>query len=247
MKTPRAILFDLDDTILLAFARPDLAWPQVLQNVMGDSEAVPVSVIASAIKAFSKKFWLDPELNRKWRVEMLGARREIVAGAFLELTRSGYKMPPLAVANQIANDFSETCDNQISMFPDAHDVLTELKRKGLSLALITNGAAVAQRVKIDRFKLTSYFDHIQIEGEVGFGKPEERAYLHAMSNLRVKPGETWMVGDNLEWEVRAPQKLGIFAVWHDIRGRGVSPNPEITPDLIIASLSDLLKHPALIN
>ena len=110
------------------------------------------------------------------------------------------------------------------------------------MALITNGAAEAQRVKIGRFKLTDYFDHIQIEEEVGFGKPEEQAYLHAMSALGVKPNETWMVGDNLEWEILAPQKLGIFAVWHDIRGRGASPIAEIIPDLTISSLSDLLEH-----
>jgi FMN phosphatase YigB (HAD superfamily) len=32
-----------------------------------------------------------------------------------------------------------------------------------------------------------------------------------MSVLGVEAHETWMVGDNLEWEVAAPQRLGIFA------------------------------------
>jgi hypothetical protein len=34
--------------------------------------------------------------------------------------------------------------------------------------------------------------------EHGFGKPEERAYNHAMEVLGVGPDETWIVGDNLE-------------------------------------------------
>nr|QQZ52071.1 HAD family hydrolase [Phenylobacterium glaciei] len=59
---------------------------------------------------------------------------------------------------------------------------------------------------------------MQIEGEAGFGKPEEQAYLHAMAALGVKPHETWMVGDNLEWEVAGPQRLGIYAIWHDHLG-----------------------------
>ena len=33
--------------------------------------------------------------------------------------------------------------------------------------------------------------------------------------LGVGPHETWMVGDNLEWEIVAPQRLGIYAIWHD--------------------------------
>jgi putative hydrolase of the HAD superfamily len=242
MPNPQAILFDLDDTILLALSRPDVAWRTVVAKVIGDSEALPITVVASAIKTFSKEFWSDAERNRIWRVQMPGARREIVAGAFTTLIEAGYNLPPPGVANQIADDFTVFCDDQISIFPDAYEVLAELKRRGLKMALITNGAAEAQRVKIGRFKLTDYFDHIQIEEEVGFGKPEEQAYLHAMSALGVKPNETWMVGDNLEWEILAPQKLGIFAVWHDIRARGASPIAEIIPDLIISSLSDLLQH-----
>ena len=31
---PRAILFDLDDTILPAFSRPDMAWTEVVGHVM---------------------------------------------------------------------------------------------------------------------------------------------------------------------------------------------------------------------
>ncbi|MGA9348435.1 MAG: HAD-IA family hydrolase [Anaerolineae bacterium] len=46
-----------------------------------------------------------------------------------------------------------------------------------------------------------------IKGEFGVGKPDDRVYLHALDQLNVKPEETWMVGDNLEWDVRAPQRM----------------------------------------
>jgi putative hydrolase of the HAD superfamily len=52
-----------------------------------------------------------------------------------------------------------------------------------------------------------------------------------------------MVGDNLEWEVIAPQWLGIFAVWHDHTGRGLPKGTTARPDLIIRSLRELI--PAL--
>ena len=111
---------------------------------------------------------------------------------------------------------------------------------GIKLALITNGAAEPQRAKVVRFALEHRFDHIQIEGEHGFGKPEERAYTHAMEVLGVGPHETWMVGDNLEWEIVAPQRLGIYAIWHDGYGVGLPRSSPIRPDRIIRRLSELL-------
>ncbi len=48
-----------------------------------------------------------------------------------------------------------------------------------------------------------------------------------------------MVGDNLEWDVAAPQRLGIFGIWVDYAGTGVPAGREIRPDRIIRSLSEV--------
>jgi hypothetical protein len=75
----------------------------------------------------------------------------------------------------------------------------------------------------------------------GFGEPQERAYTHAMEALGVEPHETSMVGDNLEWEIAAPQRLGIYAIWHDAYRIGIPPNCGVQPDRIIHSLPELLR------
>ena len=113
--------------------------------------------------------------------------------------------------------------------------------RGTRLGLVTNGAAALQRAKILRFDLAHRFDHIQIEGEHGFGKPEERAYRHALRALDVEARETWMVGDNLEWEVVAPQRLGIYAIWFDPAGKGLPEGSSVRPDRIVGRLSELLR------
>ena len=117
-------------------------------------------------------------------------------------------MPGRALCDEIAERFNALHDAELQCFPGAHDTLDRLKELGVRLALITNGAAAPQRAKVVRFALEHRFDHIQIEGEHGFGKPEERAYTHAMAALGVTARDTWMVGDNLEWEVAAPRRLG---------------------------------------
>jgi putative hydrolase of the HAD superfamily len=61
-----------------------------------------------------------------------------------------------------------------------------------------------------------------------------------MAALGVGPQETWMVGDNLEWEIVAPQRLGIYAIWYDGYSTGLPPGCEVRPDRIIRSLPELL-------
>ena len=47
-------------------------------------------------------------------------------------------------------------------------------------------------------------------------------------------------GVGLEWEVAAPQKIGIFAIWMDSRGKGLPESTNIRPDRIIKALPELL-------
>jgi putative hydrolase of the HAD superfamily len=63
----------------------------------------------------------------------------------------------------------------------------------------------------------------------------------------VKPSDAWMVGDNLEWDVAAPQKLGMRGIWIDLRGRGVPEQSAVKPDYIIRLLAELrsLLEPAV--
>jgi putative hydrolase of the HAD superfamily len=241
---PRAILFDLDDTILQAYGRPGSAWLVVAEEFAADLRPLSPAQTAQAIVAFARDFWADAERHRIWRVQLSAARREVVAGAFARLAASGHSVPSPAVAQRMADRFSTYRDEQMGLFPDAHAVVDALKGHGVRLGLITNGAAGAQRTKIERFDLVHRFDHIQIEGEHGFGKPEERAYRHAMHSLGVQAPETWIVGDNLEWEVVAPQRLGIYAIWCDPDGRGLPAQSAVKPDRIIKTLSELLPPPA---
>lgn len=164
----------------------------------------------------------------------------MVKGGFAALAADGHAALPTSLATRLADRFTTFREEEMFVFPGAHDAIDALKARGVKLALVTNGAADTQRAKVERFALTHRFDHIQIEGEHGFGKPEARAYLHAMQALGVTAAETWMVGDNLEWEVEAPQRLGIYAIWMDVHGQGLPAGSTIKPDRIIRSLTELL-------
>ncbi len=245
MQQPRAMLIDMDDTILSAYGRPDLAWNIVATEFAGELGPLSPKQVSEAIVTFGRKFWAAAEAE--WRLKLAEARHEVVKGGFSTLAAAGQPALPADLAIRIADRFSAYREEQMFVFPGAHEAIDALKALGVKLALVTNGAAGLQRAKIERFALTHRFDHIQIEGEHGFGKPEERAYRHAMQALGVTAAETWMVGDNLEWEVVVPQRLGIYAIWIDAHGEGLPADSAVKPNRIIRSLTELLPAGRRIN
>jgi putative hydrolase of the HAD superfamily len=239
---PRAILFDLDDTILAAFGQAQGQWQRVVAEFADRLGRHDQDTAIAAIQAYSRFLWADQARHKDWRHRIGEARRHIVHSAFAGLAAEGApEAPPLDVCHAIADRFNAVHEAELRMFPGAHETLDRLKELGVRLALVTNGAAAPQRAKVVRFALEHRFDHIQIEGEHGFGKPEEQAYVHALASLGVAASETWMVGDNLEWEVVAPQRLGIFAIWYDGYSAGLPADSPIRPDRIIRALPELLE------
>lgn len=234
---PRAILFDLDDTLISLGRRPQLL-AEVAEAFAADLTPPGPAEVTEALERAFHAYWADPERHRAGRMDLTAARLGIVQETFAHLRPHAPGLTP-EVARAFAARFDAYREEQIRFFPGALEAIDELKRRGVKLALVTNGAAAVQRQKIERFDLAHRFDHIQIEGEAGFGKPEEMAYLHAMATLGVTAAETWMVGDNLEWEVAAPQRLGIYAIWHDHLGTGLPEDSPVIPDRIVRSIAEL--------
>ena len=229
---PRAILFDLDDTILEYDGSADRVWRSVAVEFAGSLAGLDVERFIAVLNEYREWYWGDPERHRRGRLDLPLARREVVRGTFDLL---GLAAP--AMADEIADAYSVQRELVVSPFPGAIETLTYVRAKGIRMALVTNGTSAMQRGKIQRFGLESCFDYILIEEEFGAGKPDERVYLHAIGQLDASPSETWMVGDNLEWEVATPQRLGIFSIWIDGAGTGLPKTANVQPDRIIRTLS----------
>lgn len=232
--TPRAILVDLDDTILDDEGTIPACWRAVCADVACRHTDLDAEYLNAAIKRAADWFWSDTARARLGRQDFRATGTRNVHAALCSLGRDA----PI-LATQIYDAYRERRKAAIKPFPGAIEALETLVSWNIRLALVTNGAGPSQRAKIDRFDLARYFRYDLIEGEFGVGKPDARVYRLAMDVLGVRPDETWMVGDNLEWEVATPQKLGLGTVWIDHAGCGVLSNSQVTPDLVIRSLRQL--------
>jgi len=239
---PKAILLDLDDTILDDSGNVSHCWLEACRAHASELGAIDPSALHAVIERTRAWFWSDAERHREGRLDLDAARREVVRASLAEIG-----LEAQGLAEKIAEHYRVQRHMGLEPLEDAIETVRWLRESGCSLALLTNGAAAAQRGKVTRFRLAALFDLILIEGELGYGKPDPRVYKIALDELAASPRDTWMVGDNLEWDVAAPQRLGIFGIWVDRGGAGIPPGNGVRPDRIVRSLSELRLAPAQVD
>ncbi len=232
---PKALLLDLDDTILDWYSDPDDAWLQLCREFAGSLGDVPAEELQAAVLQARDWYWSDTERARRGRLDLQLARRYILLRAFAR-----FDIPDSPLLTRMGERYNHIRDEAMRPFPGAIETLRRLRTANIRLGLITNGSAEGQRAKIERFSLAGYFDHIQIEGEFGIGKPDARAFQNALEALGAVPSEAWMVGDNLEYDIHGAQQVGIYAVWVNPQGSGLPDGTTVRPDMTIRSFSDLI-------
>jgi putative hydrolase of the HAD superfamily len=230
---PRALLLDMDDTILAFDHGAADCWRHVCARYAKDAGCEP-ETLYQAIDEAREWFWSDPDRHREGRLRIFEARRKVVRIAFERLGLSS------ALVDATSEAYVARRDEILQPFPGAVETLTEFRARGMRLGMITNGEAEGQRAKIVRFQLAPLFDYILVEGEFGTGKPEERVFRHVLSELETEPHDAWMVGDNLDFDIAPAQRLGIHAIWVDHRNTGLPANTLVRPDRTVVSICELL-------
>jgi putative hydrolase of the HAD superfamily len=233
---PAAIFFDLDDTILDDSANTDEHWRTAAEIHTRELAGLDIDGLLEAIQSMRTWYWSDPERHQVGRLDLRAASTGIVAEA-LALLNS----PDPDLAKRIAHLYRDMREQDRALFPGALEALERVRSLGIRMALLTNGDATGQRAKITQFDLARHFDYICVEGEFGCGKPDERVYRGALTALRVEPATTWMVGDNLEWDVAAPMRLGLTGIWLDRFATGLPEDTTVTPHRIVLAISELIQ------
>jgi putative hydrolase of the HAD superfamily len=231
----KTLLVDLDDTLLDYSGGVDGCWAAACETIAAPAGVDTASLVES-VRTARRWFWDDPERHRRERVNMLGAWSKVVAHGF---ERLGTPNDTLAAA--IAEEFAARRWEAMRLFPGVVETLGRLRDGGVTMALVTNGDKSQQRRKIERYDLARFFDVILIEGEFGVGKPEEAVYRHVLDRLGVPAAEAWMVGDNFEWDVAAPQRLGLRGIWVDREGAGLASDAAVRPHRIIREFPEIVE------
>jgi len=235
MNLPLAIFRDLDDTIFAFTEVADDCWQSLCHRYADALPGVTGDVLYAAVARSREWFWSDAERHRVGRNDLQWARRHIVRWAFED---HGIHAPDIAL--QLADAYTSERETLVRSFPGAIETLQELHRRGVQLALLTNGEAGFQRAKIDRFGIEKYVHCIVVEGEFGAGKPAKSVFEYALQVLKRAPQDVWMVGDHLAHDIAAALDLGMQGIWVDYARAGLPKTAPCVPSRIIGALTELI-------
>src|ERR1700675_4891613 len=97
---PRAMLIDMDDTILSAYGRPEIAWNKVAAEFAREFAPLSPHQVASAVLDSARKFWASADAE--WRLKLAEARHVVVRNGFAALAAAGQTALPTDLAIRLA-------------------------------------------------------------------------------------------------------------------------------------------------
>ena len=252
----RAILFDLDDTLMpdkaaaeqamVAAGRLAAEWHRVLPAELKDAvrrisrqrwNAHPVVAKyaghfdVSSWSALGTRFEGKDDEMAQLRAWAPAYRHEVWTAALAEF---GVADPLLA--DLLSCSYLEERRARYQLYPETLPLLEQLGRE-YRLGLVTNGPCDLQCDKIERTGLVGRFVCTLISRDVGVMKADPRIFQLALGQLAASPDEAVMVGDSLWHDVKGAHAAGIRAVWANYESRP-APN-DVVPDLVIGSLAEL--------
>lgn len=204
MKTaPRAISFDLDDTL----------W--ACDDVIGRAEEAVYGWLRTHFPRITEEY--DLEAMRQVRMETAAVRPELQA----DLTRLRYET--LAWHARRAGYTPDLADaavevflderHRVQLYDDVGPVLEQLVGRFRLIAL-TNGNADVHRAGIG-----DWFDIALSAADVGAPKPDPAMFDQACGALGIRPGELLHVGDDPLRDVHAAHRFGARTFWVNREGR----------------------------
>lgn len=125
-----------------------------------------------------------------------------------------------------------------TLFADAVETLTELKKRGYLLGMLTNGISRIQNCKVDVSGLRPLLDYVMVSGDEKLQKPDPEPFYRVAYRLGVAPADCVYVGDNPINDVQGAKAAGMTPVFRDFSYPGVEvEDPSV---LRVRCLHDLL-------
>ncbi|NVJ16467.1 HAD family hydrolase [Myxococcus sp. AM010] len=109
------------------------------------------------------------------------------------------------------------------------------------VVVVSNGSARVQRTKLARAGLAEVLPEVFLSGEVGAAKPDARIFEAALAHVGRSPEEVLHVGDDPERDVVGAARLGLATCWvsHGRPWPSALPPPTFTVECIPSRIDDI--------
>lgn len=170
----------------------------------------------------------DEDLARLPGIRALGFRAAIEAQTRLLGSRLPDLVDAVGVAERLHRDAVAVVTRNVP-------VLERLAGR-YRLGIVSNFTGNLQPC-LDELGLARFFVTVSDSGVIGWNKPDARIFTHTLTALQVSPGGAWMVGDNVESDIRGAAVLGMRTCWLAPADRPAPPG--VVPTARIGRLPDI--------
>jgi len=178
--------------------------------------------------------WRRKQLEYSWLRALMGRHADFwqVTGDALDFALEALRVSEPGLRQRLMDAYA-----RLDAYPDALPVLEALRRRGLKLAILSNGSPrmLAQAARSAR--LDGLLDQILSVESVGIYKPHPTVYRHACDALGVWPAELVFVSAN-GWDAWGARAAGLRVAWCNRTGE---PRERLTepPEAELRSLAEL--------
>lgn len=117
---------------------------------------------------------------------------------------------------QFNADYVTALGSNADLIPGALEFCRHLSEMRCTLAIVTNGAAVAQRGRYALSGLAEYIPNLFISQELGVNKPDPLFFDHVCRNLGITDrSKAIVVGDSLSSDILGGNRAGIDTIWYN--------------------------------
>jgi len=189
----RAILFDLDETLL-------------------DRTNSVAAFVSDQHTRFAGR--LGESDAQQWcaRFLVLDARGSVAKSVVYTCLLEEFGGTP-GLAEDLVRDYRASRALYARSFDGMVETLESLRSSGLRLGIITNGETEFQSRTIEALGLTAWIDTVLISEQEGLRKPDRALFVRAAAKLGVAPSECIFVGDNPVADVLGAAAAGMRTAW----------------------------------
>ena len=151
------------------------------------------------------------------------------------------------MVERISDRYAPLTELDVRPFPETAPTLRALQEAGFMLAVVSNTDTTNDEqmsVVLRNFELRRYFNAVVTSISTGIRKPGSAIFQRALSQLACDPGESVMVGDDVDADIAGGSALGMATVHVN---RGASGHPTSAATLTVASLQELPAELAEMN
>lgn len=141
---------------------------------------------------------------------------------------------------QFNADYLQALSTNADLIPGAVELCRHLSEMGCVLAIVTNGAAIAQRGRFVRSGLGEHIPHLFISQELGVNKPDPLFFDHVCRNLGIADrSQAVVVGDSLSSDILGGNRAEIDTIWYNPHNKPLS--GPARPTHVVFSLQEIEK------